>query len=249
MKIIGIIPARYASSRFPGKSLAELDGKPIIQWVYERCAAADSLDEVCIATDDEKIYQAATAFGAQVVMTGDFHESGTDRCAEAASAFSDIDGVINIQGDEPFILPDQIDALADGLRKQQDLSIVTMAKRITNLKSLFNENVVKVTFDHNGRALYFSRHPIPFCKNHPKQNWLQQGIYYKHIGLYGYRKKTLAEITQIKTGQYHKLESLEQLKWLEHGYGIGVLKTDFETIGIDTPEDLEMAKKMLNDGK
>ena len=247
MKILGIIPARYASSRFPGKSLADLRGKSMIHRVYEQAVKATLLDEVVVATDDERIFSHCESIGAQVIMTGTHHESGTDRCAEVISRYQDYEGVINIQGDEPFIQPAQIDQLARLLEDSKEAHIVTMAKKISEEEELFNENVVKVTFNHRHRALYFSRHPIPFCKNHPQTEWLKQGDYFKHIGLYGYRSPALLAITSITSGQYHRLEMLEQLKWLEHGHDIAVTFTEFETIGIDTPADLIKAQKLFSD--
>lgn len=240
MKTIGIIPARYASTRFPGKPLAQLAGRPIIQHVYERVLQASSIDRAVIATDDERIAEAARRFGAEVAMTAADHPSGTDRCAEVAAALPAGSIVVNIQGDEPFISPRQIDRVVAPL-VENHLPISTLAKRIQQREALFNSNVVKVVVGKEGRALYFSRSAIPHLRGIPPEQWLQHAVFLKHIGLYGFQRDSLLEIVALPRGQYEQAESLEQLRWLEAGYPIQVLETTEETLGIDTPEDLERA--------
>lgn len=241
MKIIGIIPARYASSRFPGKPLVDIKGKTMIQRVYEQVLKATTLTDVLVATDDQRIYDHVQSFGGQVTMTKSTHESGTERCAEVAAQYP-ADIVINIQGDEPFIQPIQIDMVANLLKKTPTLSIATLAKKITTTKDLFNPNLVKVIFNQHQKAIYFSRQAIPYIRDAIKNNWLEQFTYYKHIGLYGYRGQTLIEIAQLPPSSLEQVERLEQLRWLENDYAIGVGITTIESIGIDTPEDLERIK-------
>ena len=224
-----------------------IGGMSMIERVYRQARKATLLDEVVVATDDQRIFRHVSDFGGKVVMTSRDHESGTDRCAEVAQQLPGYEVVINIQGDEPFILPAQIDLLVKHLKFEANLDISTLAKRIEVPQELFNPNVVKVVFDLGGKALYFSRHPIPFCKNRAEEDWPQEGVYYKHIGMYGFRRSVLLRLAELDTGIYFRLESLEQLQWLENGYSIQVELTDRETIGIDTPEDLERAIKMLDD--
>ena len=240
MKTVGIIPARYASTRFPGKPLAQLAGRPIIQHVYERVLQASSIDHAVIATDDERIAEAARRFGAEVAMTAADHPSGTDRCAEVAAGLPAESIVVNIQGDEPFISPWQIDQVVAPLAGN-NLPISTLAKRIQQREALFNSNVVKVVVGKEGRALYFSRSAIPHLRGIPPEQWLEHAVFLKHIGLYGFRRDSLLEVVALPRGQYEQAESLEQLRWLEAGYPVHVLETQEETIGIDTPEDLEKA--------
>jgi len=240
MKTVGIIPARYASTRFPGKPLAQLAGRPVIQHVHERVLQASSIDRAIIATDDDRIAAAARRFGAEVAMTAPTHPSGTDRCAEVAADLPAGTVVVNIQGDEPFIQPRQIDSVARPLLEQNQ-SISTLAKRIQHQETLFNSNVVKVVVGKGGRALYFSRSAIPYLRGIPPEQWLQHAVFLKHIGLYGFQRETLLEVVKLPRGRYEQAESLEQLRWLEAGYPIQVLETEQETIGIDTPEDLERA--------
>jgi 3-deoxy-manno-octulosonate cytidylyltransferase (CMP-KDO synthetase) len=257
MKLVGIIPARYASTRFPGKPLADIGGKPMIQRTYEQALKAKSLSKVVVATDDARIFKAVKNFGGEVIMTSPDHTSGTDRCAEAVTMLNletattpplsyygtkpkreaPFTAVINIQGDEPFIDPSQIDSVANILNKKK-YNIATLAKKLSDLESILNPHVVKVVFTEGGKALYFSRSPIPYLRSTPQLEWASSGYFFKHIGIYGYTTAVLREITQLKTGHFEQLESLEQLRWLENGYTIGVAETDLETIGIDTPEDL-----------
>lgn len=245
MNFTGIIPARYQSTRFPGKPLVLLNGKPIIQWVYEN--ARKALNEVYVATDDERIYQAVEAFGGKAVYTSANHQSGTDRCAEAAQQLSKtvpVDVVINIQGDEPFIRPEQIEGLK-ACFDTLDTEIATLIKPISNVEEIININRPKVVINQKNEALYFSRSPIPFIRGYAVEEWLGQSNFYSHIGMYAYRYDVLLELTKLPVGLLEKAESLEQLRWLENGYRIKTALTTFENIGIDTPEDLENAKRFL----
>ncbi len=242
MKILGVIPARFASTRFPGKPLADLGGKSMIQRVYEQVRKASTISHVIVATDHQGIFEHVKNFGGDVCMTREDHVSGTDRCYEVLTRQTNsFDYVINVQGDEPFIMPDQIDLLGSMLDLQTE--IATLVKRIDDAASLFNPNVVKAVVGVNGKALYFSRSPIPHVRNVPQEQWLDKHSFYKHIGMYAYRADILKSITALATGTLEKTESLEQLRWLENGFTIRVAETKTETIGIDTPEDLEAAKK------
>jgi 3-deoxy-manno-octulosonate cytidylyltransferase (CMP-KDO synthetase) len=241
MKIIGIIPSRYASTRFPGKPLVMIGNKPMIQRVYEQAIKSSSLNDVWVATDDSRIELAVTEFGGKVILTSDKHKSGTDRCIEVIEKLEaqnlSFDVVVNIQGDEPFIDPAAIDTLAGGFQNPQ-IQISTLAKKITNLSELFNSNINKLITDKHHNAIYFSRHPIPFVTNHEKDSWLQHFDFYKHIGIYAYRTEILKDITSLEISTLEKAESLEQLRWIENGYKIHVEFTDYESIAVDTPEDL-----------
>lgn len=240
MKIIGIIPARFASTRFPAKPLADIAGKSMIQRVYAQAESSGKFSRVVVATDDKRIFDHVRSFGGDVSMTSPNHPSGTDRCYEALIAQDGTyDYVVNIQGDEPFISPLQIGQLVSILDGHTELA--TLAKKITDTEQLFNTNVVKVVMDNSGRALYFSRSPIPHARGSDAGQWLTRTEYYKHIGMYGYRSDVLARITSLGPTPLEKTESLEQLRWLEHGLRIMVAETNIETIGVDTPEDLEMA--------
>lgn len=240
-----IIPARYASSRFPGKPLVMIDGKTMIQRVFEQVSLASTVDHVIVATDDHRIFEHVKSFGGEVMMTGSDHVSGTDRCAEVAAALQGTDYVINVQGDEPFIQPQQIDLLVDTL-KASPYGIATLAKQITENEVLLNENVVKVATATSGEALYFSRHPVPFMRGVPKDEWISRGLHFKHIGLYGFTKAVLLKIAALPPGKLELAESLEQLRWLENGYRIAVGITTVDTIGIDTPADLERLNLQIN---
>lgn len=242
--VIGIIPARYASTRFPGKPLAMIGGKSMIQRVYEQALAARQLDTVVVATDDARIYEHVAGFGGEVRYTRAEHPSGTDRCAEVALQFPEAQWILNIQGDEPFIQPEQIDLLARTLMQQSRFPVATLAKQIENREVLLNPNVVKVVFSQRAGALYFSRHPIPFVRGKNAGEWLKHQSFYKHIGLYGFRRSTLLKIARLKPSVLEQAESLEQLRWLEQGYRIAVGVTGLETVGIDTPEDLERLQNM-----
>lgn len=245
---IGIIPARYASTRFPGKPLVEIGGKSMIQRVYEQVSKV--LDAVCVATDGQRIFDAVTAFGGKVVMTSDQHKSGTDRCFEAyGKTGSGRRVVINIQGDEPFIQPEQIESLC-ACFDDPNTQLATLVKPFTvadGEAALFNPNSPKVVINKNREAIYFSRSVIPYKRGAETKEWLSLHTYYKHIGLYAYRADVLAEITRLPQSSLEMVESLEQLRWIENGYKIKVGITHVETIGIDTPEDLARAELFLRD--
>ncbi len=238
MKILGLIPARYASTRFPAKALADINGKSMIQRVVEQARQTPSLSRVVVATDDERIRAHVADFGGEVVMTSTHHQSGTDRCQEALTALGEpFDYVVNIQGDEPFIQPQQIQLLTSVLDGTTELA--TLVKAITDAHTLFNPNSPKVVVSQTGEALYFSRQPIPYQRDRTTEEWLRHHTYYKHIGLYAYRTDVLAQITQLPPSALERAEALEQLRWLENGYRIRVVTTELESYGIDTPEDLE----------
>lgn len=242
MKILGIIPARYGSTRFPGKPLVSINGISMIQRVYEQALKSNRLSRVIIATDDERIRKHAEEFNGEVVMTSPRHLSGTDRCAEVIRKSNDSwDAVINIQGDEPYIHPEQIDLLCSCF-ELTDVRLATLVKKINSPEELFNHNNVKVVLNKRKEAIYFSRSPIPYNRNFPEQEWLRHSIYYKHIGIYGYKTDTLAEVAALEKTNLEITESLEQLRWIENGYTIHAAVTDFESIAIDTPEDLEKVK-------
>lgn len=246
MKFIGIIPARYASTRFPGKPLADMKGKYMIQRVYEQ--ACKVLDRVCVATDDERIFNAVQSFGGQVVMTSERHRSGTDRCFEA---YTNLGGgeevVINIQGDEPFIKPEQIESLIACFDSPQTqiATLVRPFEATEGYEALANPNSPKVVMNERHEALYFSRSIIPYLRGVEPEQWLSQHVYYKHIGMYGYRADVLGEITRLPQSSLELAESLEQLRWLQNGYTVKVGITTQETIGIDTPADLQKAISLL----
>ena len=247
MKFLGIIPARYASTRFPGKPLADLCGKPLIQRVYEQVRA--TVDELAVATDDERIADAVRHFGGRVVLTSTEHQSGTDRCYEAFLKVGDtFDIVVNIQGDEPFIQPDQIKLLKNCFF-ETDTQIATLVKPFDMdddfEQTLSNPNTPKVVLNNHGEALYFSRSVIPYIRGKEQTAWLKMHTFYKHIGLYAFRQDILKEITALPRSPLEIAESLEQLRWLQNGYKIKTAITCQETIGIDTPEDLEQARKLL----
>lgn len=246
MKCLVIIPARYASTRFPAKPLALLGGKPIIEHVYRQVSKAVS--DVVVATDDERIMAAVEAFGGRAVMTSTEHQSGTDRCYEALQRVGgDYDVIINVQGDEPFIQPEQIEALI-ACFEDAATDIATMVKPFTvadGIEALENPNSPKVVVSRDMKALYFSRSVIPYMRGVEREEWLAKHIYYKHIGIYAFRAKTLAEVTALPQSSLELSEKLEQLRWLENGYVIGVATTERETIGIDTPEDLSRAEAYL----
>ena len=243
MKFIAIIPARYASTRFPGKPLAILGGKPVIQRVYEQVSSV--LEEVYVATDDDRIFQAVEAFGGRAVMTSDRHRSGTDRIQEAATTIgTDADVVINVQGDEPFIHPSQIKALCRCF-DNPTTQIATLGKPFETIEAVKNPNSPKIVVDNQGFALYFSRSVIPFVRGVDEAEWLNRYPFLKHLGLYAYRREVLREVTQLPMSSLEAAESLEQLRWLQNGYRIRVAETNIETVGIDTPDDLERAEQFL----
>lgn len=238
MKSLGIIPARFASSRFPGKPLVMIGGKTMIQRVYEQCLKTSVLDDVIVATDDERIFDHVLSFGGNVKMTSADHPTGTDRIAEVAREMTDFEFVVNIQGDEPFIRPEQIESVLSVFGKNKNAGIVTGVRLVENVEDIHNPNVVKVVFDKNGKALFFSRNPIPFLRNEKKEDW-QAIHFYKHIGMYAFRRSTLLEITQLPPSRLEQLESLEQLRWLENGFDIFTTELPFDSFGIDTPEDVK----------
>ncbi|MBN1116739.1 MAG: 3-deoxy-manno-octulosonate cytidylyltransferase [Bacteroidales bacterium] len=245
-QFLGIIPARYGSTRFPGKPLADIGGKPMIQRVCEQ--ASKALDNVVVATDDERIYKVVKDFGGKVVMTSSEHRSGTDRCFEAFKKYSEerntlFDVVINIQGDEPFIRPDQIELLKSCF-ESESTDIATLIKKIDDTEVVFNENKPKVVVNRFNEALYFSRSPVPFIRSAEKQQWDKKHSFYQHIGMYAYRVSVLEEIIKMPFGLLEQAESLEQLRWLENGLKIKTAVTDYESYGIDTPEDLSKAIQM-----
>jgi len=237
--VLAVIPARWASTRFPGKPLANIAGKSMIQRVLEQVNQSQRVNRVVVATDDARILRHVHALGAEAMMTNPDHPSGTDRCAEVARHFPEAQIVLNVQGDEPFILPQQIDLLADTLLGSSFASIATLAKKIDRADFLSNPNIVKVVFSPNAGAIYFSRHPIPFVRGAAPENWLEKQDFHKHIGLYGFRREALMEIADLSPTPLELSESLEQLRWLEHGFRIAVGITEWETLGVDTPEDLE----------
>ena len=246
MKFIAIIPARYASTRFPAKPLAMLGGKRVIERVYEQVAGV--LDDAVVATDDERIFDAVRAFGGKVEMTSTEHRSGTDRCWEAyCKQGGEFDVVVNVQGDEPFIQPSQLLALKSCF-DNESIDIATLVKPFAEsdgLEALENPNSPKVVLDNEGRAVYFSRSVIPYLRGVERERWLAEHTFYKHIGIYGFRTDVLRAVTALPQSTLEKAESLEQLRWLENGYKIGVGISNVETIGIDTPEDLARAEEWL----
>ena len=244
MRILGIIPSRYASTRFHAKPLVDIGGKSMVQRVYEQAKKSALLNEVVVATDHKEIFEHVKGFGGEVCMTGVNHASGTDRCFEALMLQGEkFDYVINIQGDEPFIQPAQIDLLASKLDGKTE--IATLTKRIEKMEDLLNPNLVKVVFNLYQEALYFSRSPIPYIRNAHQNIWLDEFKFYKHIGMYGYRTDILEKITTLPVSHLEKAESLEQLRWLENGYSIAIAETSTETFGIDTPDDLQKAIESL----
>lgn len=246
MKFIALIPARYGSTRFPGKPLVRLGGKMVIEHVYRRVSPL--FDETYICTDDERILRAVEGFGGRAVMTSTTHRSGTDRCWEAyCNIGSQAEVVVNVQGDEPFIRSEQLIALCQCF-DDPAAQIATLVKPFTpsdGFQALQNPNSPKVVVDGNMHAIYFSRSVIPYLRGVEPSEWLSRHLYYRHIGIYGYRASVLGEITHLPVGKLEQAESLEQLRWLENGYTIRVAKTTFDTIGIDTPQDLQQAEDYL----
>lgn len=241
MLVLGIIPARYASSRFPGKPLAMIKGKSMIQRVYEQASKANSLADVIVATDDKSIFEHVKGFGGKVIMTDSKHPSGTDRCNEVLQELrgqgKSYDVVVNIQGDEPYINPIQIDQLSE-VFNQKETEIATLIKPIQDLEDLNNPNVVKVAKQSSGQALYFSRYAIPYYRGKKVDNLLANIDYFKHIGIYAYRSAVLSKISELPKSKLEEAESLEQLRWLENGFVIQTRTTEFESIAVDTPADL-----------
>lgn len=254
MKTLAIIPARYASTRFPGKPLALLGGESIISRVYHRVRRTEGIDDVVIATDDERICDHAESFADEgaVMMTSDGHHSGTDRCGEVARRLDRqgyrYDIIINVQGDEPFVESGQLQALVETFRNAE-VQIATLATRITDTDELLSPNNVKVVCDRHGKALYFSRQAIPFCRGVDSAQWLERAAYLKHVGIYAFRAEVLEALCQLAPSSLEESERLEQLRWLEAGYPIHVALTDHANIGIDTPDDLAAAEAYLKQNK
>lgn len=244
MKILGIIPARFASTRFPGKPLIDLAGKTMIQRVYEQAKLSSSLTEVVVATDDQRIFDVVELFGGKAIFTSDKHQSGTDRCAEVAEKMGGFEAVINIQGDEPLINPIQIDLVASCFDNDQT-QLATLVKIIKSEEELFNFNTPKVIINKNLEAIYFSRQPIPYFNNIETKNYLQHHTFYKHVGIYGYKTETLKQIAKLPIGNLEKAEMLEQLRWIENGYKIKVAITEHQTLAIDSPADVDRVLKAI----
>lgn len=243
MKFIGIIPARYASTRFPGKPLALLGGKPVIQHVYEKVAAV--LEAAYVATDDERIYDVVKSFGGQVVMTRTDHKSGTDRIEEAIEKIGgEWDVVVNVQGDEPFVAKNQLDTICHCF-DDPTTQIATLGKPFESMEAVQNPNSPKIVVDNMGFAMYFSRSVIPYVRGKEMSSWLTHYPFLKHLGIYAYRKDVMRQVTQLPQSSLEIAESLEQLRWLQNGFKIKVGTTDVETVGIDTPQDLERAEEFL----
>ena len=243
MKIVGIIPARYGSSRFPGKPLAMIKGKTMIQRVCEQ-AWKSKLDDVVVATDDISIADEVLKFGGKYVMTDPRHQSGTDRCCEALEILEEqYDAVINIQGDEPFIDPQHINLLVDMI-SCDDTQLASLVKRIDDEEDLFGSNKVKVVMDKTGNALYFSRNPIPYMRNVAHEKWLQKGCFFQHLGIYAYKAATLRQIATMQPTALELAESLEQLRWLENGLAIRMAVVEADSLAIDSPADLAKAIEM-----
>lgn len=246
MKVVGIIPARYNSSRFKGKALVDICGKPMIQHVYEQAKKSRLLNNLIVATDDRRIYNAVINFGGKAVLTK-IHSSGTDRIAEAAGKIK-ADIIVNIQGDEPLISSRMIDSAVSRFKKDKKAVMGTMKKEIASIKEALNPNIVKVITDKDNNAIYFSRLPIPFLRDENKRK-VSVKTYYKHIGLYLYTRAFLLKFSRMKQTLLEKKEKLEQLRALENGYKIKVYETDYDTIGVDTPDDLKQVKKMICKGR
>ena len=244
LNFIAIIPSRYGSFRFPGKPLADIAGKSMIQRVYEQ--AQKAMTEVWVATDDERISVAVQSFGGKVVMTSDLHQSGTDRCAEAVMKISQITGirydvVVNVQGDEPFMQPDQIELMISSFNEETDAEIATLIQPILINEDIFRPDMVKVVLDSKGNAMYFSRSPIPYVVGVKEENWLENFTFYGHVGLYAYRTDILHKLAKLPKSSLESSESLEQLRWIENGFRIKTKITHYDSFGIDTMEDLQKA--------
>ena len=241
MKILGIIPARYNSTRFPGKPLVMIEGKTMIEHVFNGVKGTGIVDRVVVATEDKRIMDAVASFGGEAIMTGKFHKSGTDRCGEAiqklGESVDNYDVIINIQGDEPKVAAEHLQLVIKSF-EDPECQIATLKKKIKNLAELNSTNTVKVVCDRNGNALYFSRQPIPYLRGIAKEMWLRRHSYYKHIGIYAFRREVLQHIVQLPQTPLEKCESLEQLRWMENGYRIAVRETTKESVAIDMPEDL-----------
>lgn len=245
MKILGVIPSRYGSTRFPGKPLALIGTKSMIQRVYEQCQKTNVLQKIIVATDDKRIYDHVKSWGGNVEMTSEKHQSGTDRCFEVLGLQQEkFDVVVNIQGDEPFIEPSQIEKVTESFANKET-QISSLAKIISKSEELFNPNSVKVVIGDKGQALYFSRSVIPFIRGEKEESYIKKHEFYKHLGIYAYRSTVLAEICQLNSSVLENAESLEQLRWLSAGYQISMQLTDIEGVAIDTPDDLSKLTNIL----
>jgi len=242
MKILAVIPARYASTRFPGKPLISIAGKPMIERVWERARRASRVSEVIVATDDERIVQAVKSFGGEAVLTRADHRSGTERVAEVAVAHPDAEIVVNVQGDMPLIEPAAIDAAIEAVRREEDVRLGTLAVAITNPAEIMDPNIVKAVIDFDGNALYFSRAPIPWVRD---RGDTVHARHLKHVGLYVFRREALLEFATFPQGDLERIEQLEQLRWLENGYRIRVEETEYTTVEVDRPEDVKRVEQLL----
>lgn len=248
MRVLAVIPARYASTRFPGKPLAPLGGRPVIEWVWERVASLPGVSKTVVATDDGRIARAVAAMGGKAMLTSNLHRSGTDRCGEVLQRLEEAgevyDVVLNVQGDEPFVQQGQLESLI-ACFEDGDTEIASLRTVVKEGEELLSPNCVKVVCDGRGRALYFSRQPIPYLRGVAMEEWLQSHTYYKHVGVYAFRAGTLKELVRLPQSPLELGESLEQLRWLENGYGIRMCLTEGDNMGIDTPEDLAAAEEHL----
>jgi 3-deoxy-manno-octulosonate cytidylyltransferase (CMP-KDO synthetase) len=245
MKALGVIPARYPSTRLPGKPLVSIAGKPMIQHVWERARQASSLSGVVVATDDARILDAVKAFGGEAVMTRSDHRSGSERVAEVAAARKDVDIFVNVQGDEPLIEPQAIDQAVEAMREDSAVIVATIAVLIRNPADIMDPNVVKTVLDFDGNGLYFSRAPIPWVRDRDEKVHVR---HLKHLGLYAYRRDALLEFPTFPQGELERIEQLEQLRWLENGYRIRVVETERDSIGVDVPEDVRRVEQILARG-
>ncbi len=245
MKVLGIIPSRYQSSRFPGKPLIDIKGKSMIQRVYEQAKQSTLINELVVATDDQRIFEHVLSFNGNVLMTSNTHSSGTDRCGEVVQTYTDYDIIINIQGDEPLIRPEQLDSLLSAF-KDSDVKIATLIKAMTDIEDVLNPNRIKVVLDVNSNGIYFSRSVIPYIANIKQSEWLNHFTFWKHIGIYAWRTDVLKKLVNLPISTIEKAESLEQLRWLYNGYKIKTVETKIETPNIDTPEDVQKVLNQLN---
>ncbi|HTS19378.1 MAG TPA: 3-deoxy-manno-octulosonate cytidylyltransferase [Verrucomicrobiae bacterium] len=247
VRTLGVIPARFGAQRFPGKPLAMIAGKPLIQRVYERASRAEQLDKVIVATEDTRILESVEAFGGDAMLTSPDCATGTDRVAEIARTY-DCELVVNIQGDEPLMRPEMIDQLVDGMRSDPQCVMGTLARKLESPANLDNPNVVKVAIAQNGTALYFSRSRVPFvrdAKTGDAQEWLRLARFYKHLGIYAYRREFLLKFVQLPQAELEQTEKLEQLRALENGFPVKVWITPHDSIGVDRPEDIELVEEIL----
>ncbi len=244
---VGIIPARYASTRFPGKPLAAIAGRPMIYWVYQQAVKARRLQDVLVATDDERIVRAVESFGGKAVLTSPRHATGTDRIAEVATNLN-VSVIVNIQGDEPLIAPEAIDRLVEAFAADPSVRMATLCRRAQDVEEIFDPNTVRVVFDRNGDALYFSRAPIPYNRDaRSREEWLSQTVYYQHIGVYAYKRDFLLELAGLPQSPLERAEKLEQLRVLENGHRIRVVETDYRPVCVDVPEDVAKVELLMKE--